>query len=133
MQTTQPANSEPLPQLPKPRWQIDLIWAAGGVAFGLCLLPALVYFAGQFLLGAYGGGSIADFYARYFQSLAQGAASAWSLVLGPGLMIVVIRYFFRLFPKPVSAYAHLEAQPAVAQSPVSGASSHQRREPFVGT
>lgn len=67
-----------------------ILAAAGG--FGLLLFPALVYLVGQLLLGEYRpDGGMGRFYADLFAALGSAGPWAWLLVLGPWLLVQVLR------------------------------------------
>lgn len=60
--------------------------------FGLLVLPSLVFMVGQVLLGEYRpGAGVGEFYADLYGHLAQGSPGAWLLVLGPWLVIQLLR------------------------------------------
>ena len=62
------------------------------VGFGLLLLPAFVYIVGDMTLGAYADdGGIRDFYVNLYKALIQGNGAAWLLVVGPYLLILLVR------------------------------------------
>lgn len=85
-----------------PRLVHELIWAISSLLGGLILLPALVYLVGTRLFGAYKGSGtgIGAFYADFSHDLAKGELSAWALVVGPLIMIAVLRLLLRSLPMP---------------------------------
>ena len=104
----------------------ELHWALGGLVFGLIALPAGIYAVGASLLGPYdatsgGAAHIGSFYGDVFRGLATPTLAAWSIVLGPMVMIVLLR--LALLPWPASG----SAPPAAEPLPEPG-----RREPFIG-
>src|SRR5690606_2229166 len=80
---------------PPDRLPFGLIFASLWLAFGLFLLPALIFWVGNSLLGAYGeDAGLSTFYVDYFGDLADGSGRAWVLALGPLLLIYVLRGIF---------------------------------------
>lgn len=77
------------------RVRFELIFASLWLAFGLFLLPALVFGVGGALLGPYGeNAGLSTFYIDFFGDLADGSGRAWSIALGPLLLISVLRAIF---------------------------------------
>lgn len=82
------------------RVRFELIFASLWLAFGLFVLPALVFWVGGALLGPYGvggeeqGAGLSTFYVDFFGDLADGSGRAWSLALGPLLLIYLLRAIF---------------------------------------
>lgn len=77
------------------RLRFELIFASLCLAFGLFLLPALIYWVGAALLGPYGENTgLSTFYSDFFGDLADGAGRAWSIALGPLLLIYLLRAIF---------------------------------------
>ena len=107
------------------------VWLALGlVAFGLIALPALIYFTGTLLLGAYGGGKhVGSFYGDFFSDLAGGSARAWALALGPLVLVQLTRLIFSRFSGKPDAQS---APPPVPQpAPRTGNPLRERREPTI--
>lgn len=112
------------------RLRRELHWALGSLLFGLLVLPAAIYAVGSSLLGPYdasGGGAahIGSFYGDVFRGLAAPELSAWSIVLGPMVIVMLLRLI--LLPLPTDKVATTDVQP-----PAERASEPVRREPFVG-
>lgn len=77
------------------RLRFELIFGSLWLAFGLFLLPALIYWVGAALLGAYGENKgLSTFYSDFFGDLADGAGRAWSIALGPLLLMYLLRAVF---------------------------------------
>jgi hypothetical protein len=77
------------------RLRFELIFASLGLAFGLFLLPALIYWVGGALLGAYGEkAGLSTFYVDFYGDLADGAGRAWLLALGPLVLVYLLRAIF---------------------------------------
>jgi hypothetical protein len=120
-------DSQPARSATSQRLRRELHWALGGLVCGLIALPAAIYAVGASLLGPYdatSGGSahIGSFYGDVFRGLATPTLAAWSIVLGPMVMIVLLR--LALLPWPTSR----SVPPAAEPPPEPG-----RREPFIGS
>jgi hypothetical protein len=82
------------------RLRFELIFASLWLAFGLFLLPALIYWVGAALLGSYGatpdgqGSGLSTFYSDFFGDLSDAAGRAWSIALGPVLLMYLLRAIF---------------------------------------
>jgi hypothetical protein len=61
------------------------------LAVGFGLLPALIYYAGNAVLGPYEGSSVATTYGSIFRGLGAGSLAAWTVVLGPALLYLLYR------------------------------------------
>jgi len=75
----------------------EVLLALGLTAFGLIVLPALIYAVGQRLVGEYADG-IAGLYAAVGDALVSGNPFAWLLILSPYLCILLIRCILWLRP-----------------------------------
>jgi hypothetical protein len=69
----------------------DLLWLLAALLFGLLVLPFLVHATGVRVLGSYAGGTAGAFLADYFASLAALRWHAWTLALGPPLLVACWR------------------------------------------
>jgi hypothetical protein len=77
------------------RLRFELIFGSLWLAFGLFLLPALIYWVGTALLGSYGDNKgLSTFYSDFFGDLADGAGRAWSIALGPLVLMYLLRAVF---------------------------------------
>ncbi|WP_129645824.1 hypothetical protein [Peristeroidobacter agariperforans] len=82
------------------RRRFELIFASLWLAFGLFLLPALIFWVGGALMGPYGatsdgqGAGLSTFYVDFFGDLADGSGRAWGIALGPVLLIYLLRAVF---------------------------------------
>ena len=81
------------------RLRFELIFASLWLAFGLFVLPALIYGVGAALLGPYGpseerSGALSTFYVDFFGDLADTSGRAWTIALGPLLLIYLLRAIF---------------------------------------
>lgn len=79
----------------KRRARFELVLASILLAFGLFVLPALIYAVGILLLGPYGeGAGMGRFYGDFFSDLIEPSGRAWALALGPLVLILVLRLIF---------------------------------------
>lgn len=81
------------------RLRFELIFASLWLAFGLFVLPALIYGVGTALLGPYGpaegpSAGLSTFYIDFFGDLADTSGRAWAIALGPLLLIYLLRAIF---------------------------------------
>jgi hypothetical protein len=77
------------------RLRFELIAGSILLAFGLFVLPGLVYWVGSTLLGEYGqDAGVGTFYGDFFGDLATGVLRAWALALGPLVIVEVVRLLF---------------------------------------
>jgi hypothetical protein len=108
------------------RFEIRL--AVGLIAFGLLVLPAVIYFTGSLLLGTYGGGGhLGSFYGDYFRDLAR-APQTWALALGPYVLVQLARLVFRDFSRPPAGEAQVQRE---ADRPAPADATRERREPTI--
>ncbi|MBL8265527.1 hypothetical protein [Steroidobacter sp.] len=77
------------------RVRFELIFGSLWLAFGLFLLPALIFWVGGAVLGPYGeNASLGRFYGDFFGDLADTSGRAWSIALGPVLLMYLLRAIF---------------------------------------
>jgi hypothetical protein len=77
------------------RLRFELIFASLWLAFGLFVLPALIFFVGAAALGPYGEkAGLSTFYIDFYGDLADTSGRAWSIALGPLLLIYSLRAVF---------------------------------------
>ena len=77
------------------RLRFELIFASLWLAFGLFVLPAIIYMVGTLLLGPYGENQgLGAFYADFFKDLVEPAGRAWILALGPLVVVSILRLVF---------------------------------------
>lgn len=69
------------------------VWIIGAILFGTLVLPALVYFTGITILGAYAGGGLAGFYRALLADLVHVRWYAWTVALGPLAAVAIWRLF----------------------------------------
>ncbi len=87
-----------------------LVWYGLALAFGLLVVPFLIWLAGNRILGPYTHGQDAHagplaLLADYFVGLAHGSAVFWGVALGPVVMLFLLRLLVRLWragARPVS-------------------------------
>ena len=77
------------------RLRFELIFASLWLAFGLFILPALIYTVGVMLLGPYGETQgMGSFYADFFGDLVEPSARVWTIALGPLVLVSGLRLLF---------------------------------------
>lgn len=77
------------------RLRFEVIFASLWLAFGLFVLPALIFWVGAALLGAYGeNAGLSTFYVDFFGDLADSSGRAWTIALGPLVLIYLLRAIF---------------------------------------
>ncbi|MBM0106401.1 hypothetical protein JM946_16840 [Steroidobacter sp. S1-65] len=77
------------------RVRFEVIFASLWLAFGLFVLPALIFWVGSALLGAYGeNAGLSTFYVDFYGDLADASGRAWIIALGPLLLIYLLRAIF---------------------------------------
>ncbi|MBC7984112.1 MAG: hypothetical protein H7Y02_09685 [Candidatus Obscuribacterales bacterium] len=104
------------------RLRRELWWILGALIFGLAVLPMLIYASGKAALGNYGGGPhLWAFLGDLYRSLGAASVAAWSIVLGPTVLIMLLRLIFASSPK-------IKAAPPEPQA----SELTPRREPFIG-
>lgn len=104
------------------RLRFELIFGSLWLAFGLFLLPALIYWVGTAALGPYGENTgLSTFYSDFFGDLAEGAGRAWVIALGPLVLIYLIRAIFigvKSDQTPRAALDEDEDEPPPRRAPV---------------
>jgi len=130
--------AEPMPPTrphPSHRLRFELILGSVLLAVGLFAVPAVVFWVGIKLLGPYGegaGAGLATFYADFFGDLAAGVGRAWSLALGPLVLISLLRLLFlRRPPMDEPADGQGEDDAAPRQSVPRETAAGRRKEPSV--
>ena len=83
------------------RLRFELLLGSALLAMGLFVVPAGIFVVGKVLLGPYGdtvagsdAAGIGVFYGNFFGDLASLSGRAWTLALGPLLLITWIRLLF---------------------------------------
>jgi len=77
------------------RLRLEMIVGSAWLAFGLFVVPAVIYWVGTATLGPYGeNAGLSTFYGAFFADLASGAPRAWLLALGPLLLMSLIRLLY---------------------------------------
>jgi hypothetical protein len=107
-----------------------VIFASIWLLVGLFVLPALIFAVGGSLLGPYGdNGGPGRFYGDFFGDLAEPSVRAWSLALGPLVLITILRLIFVGAGRTPGRRGE-EDRPA---PPRRTAEDHRRVEPRVST
>ena len=80
----------------KPKMEREL-WLAGvALAFGLFVLPFLIYLAGVVTLGPYESGSLWSYLFDFLKGLVRPHAAYWLIVMGPYLLVGLVRGLWAL-------------------------------------
>jgi hypothetical protein len=74
----------------------DKYWLLAALLFGVLVLPLLVFVTGAQLLGPYAGGGAGAFLADHLRGLGGLRWHAWTLVLGPVVVVAAWRGLGRL-------------------------------------
>lgn len=124
------------------RLRFELIFASLWLAFGLFVLPALIFWVGNALMGPYGeNAGLNAFYGDFFGDLADTSGRAWTIALGPLLLMYLLRAIFIGVNPKRAENDHFEEEappprraPAPKQSkePKQPARRPARVEPRVG-
>jgi hypothetical protein len=69
----------------------EVLWFIGMLAFGILVLPVLVFFVGQVVFGAYEGDGYGGFFSALLEQLLAFDGYAWFLVLSPFICISILR------------------------------------------
>ena len=116
-----------------PRLRFELFFAAGWLAFGALVLPALVYGVGTVLLGTYADGSLGALYRNLYRDLFSGSTTAVALVFGPYVVLMLARIPLLGRRKSARNSAAEDEDPALsAECTASTRSRPERIEPRVG-
>ena len=81
-----------------PRHDRYLLLAA--FAFGVLVLPFLVYLTGTYVFGRYAAGGALGFFGDFVRGLASLSWHAWALALGPVAIVGIWRALWRLAAPP---------------------------------
>jgi hypothetical protein len=77
------------------RARLELLIAGIAVAFGVLVLPGLIYLVGGALMGPYGENrGLGSFYGDFFRDLVEPSGRAWALALGPLVLASAVRAVF---------------------------------------
>lgn len=77
------------------RMRFELIFTSIWLAIGLFAMPATIFAVGGSMLGPYGdNGGLGRFYGDFFGDLAEPSVRAWTIALGPLVLISLLRLVF---------------------------------------
>ncbi len=76
-----------------PRLQFEAMTAGLALAFGLLVMPPLIWVAGRYTLGPYAGGGVFGFYFDFLKGLVQLRPSCWIALAGPLGFLWLTRLF----------------------------------------
>ena len=80
----------------KPKAVRELWLAGAALAFGLVVLPFLIYLAGTLTLGRYESGSVWGYLLDFLKGLIRPHPAYWLIVTGPYLLIALARGLWAL-------------------------------------
>ncbi len=69
----------------------ELTVLVAALAFGVLLMPPLLWLVGAHALGPYADGGMGDLTANFFRGLASGTFAFWAIALAPYLIALVAR------------------------------------------
>ena len=97
------------PAAPKPWLAQELIWLLGSLLGGLLVLPAMIYAVGTRMFGAYKGSGtgIGAFYSDFAHDLATAHLTSWTLVVGPLILMYLLRLTLGMLPLPAGLFDKL--------------------------
>jgi len=70
------------------------------LAFGVLVLPFLVYLTGTYVFGQYAAGGALGFFGDFARGLATLTWHAWAVALGPVAIVAIWRALWRLSAPP---------------------------------
>jgi hypothetical protein len=113
------------------RLRFELIFTSLGLAFGLFVLPALIYAVGAALLGAYGEkAGLSTFYIDFYGDLADGAGRTWLIAVGPLAVVYLVRAaFIGMRPKHAEPADIDEPRPEPRRQPAARKQTPVRKGP----
>jgi hypothetical protein len=116
------------------RLRFELLFAAGWLAFGALILPALVYGVGTVLLGTYADGSLGALYGNFYRDLFSGSTAALALLFGPYVILMLARIplIGRRKPAHDSPVKDHEASAPPTKRAASAKPRPERIEPRIG-
>ncbi|HKE43981.1 MAG TPA: hypothetical protein VKB41_05530 [Steroidobacteraceae bacterium] len=79
-----------------PRLRRELWLLVAGLVVGFVLMPIAVYFVGVLTLGPYAAGGLGSFIADYYRGLFHGWLPGWGVVVGPYLLVQLMRLLIRM-------------------------------------
>jgi len=72
-------------------WALESAIAVLGLAAGVALMPALIFYAGAAALGRYEGASLSNLYDSLFTGLREASVASWAVFLGPYALYLLFR------------------------------------------
>jgi hypothetical protein len=78
-------------------WKREVAIAAAGLSFGLLALPFAIYLVGQAMFGEFGGSGPMALAENIWTDALALAPGAWVLVLGPYVVVQLVRGAIRLW------------------------------------
>lgn len=81
----------------------ELTLFLGALAFGLIIVPWLIWLAGEATLGDYVNGGPFALWGDFFRGLLAGSLGYWVAALGPYVLLLAARALLRLWRRPTDA------------------------------
>jgi hypothetical protein len=81
----------------------ELLAACVCLAVGLLLMPCLIYAVGRAVLGPYARGNLFALWHDFLDGLASGSQAAWFILLGPYVLLWLLRAARRLLHKTAAS------------------------------
>jgi hypothetical protein len=78
----------------------ELMLAAICIGVGLLVMPCLIFACGRLALGAYAHGNLFALWHDFLRGLATGSQACWFIVLGPYLLLWLLRGARQLLHNP---------------------------------
>jgi hypothetical protein len=113
------------------RARFEAIFASIWLVVGLVVVPATIFAVGGALLGPYGENSrLGRFYGDFFGDLAEPSVRAWTIALGPLVLIYLLRL---IFAGAGRGPADPQTAPDSPAAPRRASEESRRVEPSVST
>jgi hypothetical protein len=69
----------------------ELLTLAACLGIGVLVIPCLIFASGRIALGPYAHGSVFAFWRDFMSGLVSGSQAAWFIVLGPYVLVWLLR------------------------------------------
>lgn len=103
-----------------------LTWVVTVAVVAAVVLPVMVFYTGNATLGPYAGGGLGQFLIDYLADLARLRAGAWTLLLGPVVVVAAWRVIVALAWPGRPATGRKESPEGRRPAPA------ERRDPTIG-
>jgi hypothetical protein len=82
-----------------PRFQFEAMTLGLAVFFGLLVMPALIFLAGDLALKNYANGGVFALYGDFYKGLFEPRPAFWAVVAGPFVFLSLLRLFRSILRK----------------------------------